>query len=80
MRVHIFTFILWEIFKFANSAEGHSGYAVPWIPSRLLPFHYDSSYHDFHHSKNVGNYSTTFYLFELILGYNKAFFEYKLGK
>lgn len=57
------------------SSEGHSSYEFPWTPFRILPFIYGSSYHDFHHTKNVGNYATSFYISELILGTNTVFFD-----
>jgi sterol desaturase/sphingolipid hydroxylase (fatty acid hydroxylase superfamily) len=80
MKVHFFTFIMWEFYKVANSFDAHSAYVLPWFPTRLIPFHYDSSYHEFHHSRNIGNFSTSFYLYELIFGFNKLFFDMKLGK
>ena len=46
----------------------------------MHPLVYGSGYHDFHHSKNVGNFATSFYLFELILGTNKVFFDRELAE
>jgi len=68
------------VFKLYNTSEGHSGYVFKWSPSRLLPFNWDVSYHEFHHSKNDGNYATSFYIVELLLGFNKSFFKYRYGK
>lgn len=68
------------IYKLYNSCEGHSGYDFPWSPARLIPLVYGASYHDFHHSKNIGNYATRFYLVELIIGTNKEFFDYEFEK
>lgn len=75
----MFVFIFWQTYKVFNSVEGHSGYRLPWIPTRVHPLVYGSGYHDFHHSKNTGNYATSFYLFELILGTNKLFFDRELA-
>lgn len=79
-KTHIFVFFLWQIYKIYLSTEGHSGYEFPWSPFRILPFIYGPSYHDFHHSKNVGNYSASIYVFELLTGTNKAFFDRVLGE
>lgn len=79
-RVHIFVLFLWLIYKTFLSTEGHSGYEFPWSPTRILPFVYGSSYHDFHHSKNVGNYSASIYVFELLAGTNKTFFDRVLAE
>jgi sterol desaturase/sphingolipid hydroxylase (fatty acid hydroxylase superfamily) len=53
---------------------------LPWSPSKALPLVYNSAYHNFHHSKSIGNYATSFYLFELIIGTNKTFFDLELAK
>lgn len=79
-KTHIFVFFLWQIYKVFLSTEGHSGYEFPWCPFRILPFIYGPSYHDFHHSKNVGNYSASIYVFELLAGTNNAFFDRVLGE
>lgn len=79
-KVHIFIFIFWQTYKLYNSAEGHCGYEFPWSPTRVLPLIYGARYHDFHHSKNVGNYATSFYLIELLWGTNKVFFDRELAE
>lgn len=48
--------------------EAHSGYEFPWSPMRVLPFVGGPSFHDHHHSNNVGNYAGSCYLWDLMLG------------
>lgn len=78
--MHVFTFIIWAIWKMYNSTEGHCRYNFGWSPLRLLPFNVDASYHEFHHSKNDGNYSGTVYLYDFLFGWNKSYWEYKFGE
>ena len=40
----------------------------------MLPFVIGPCYHDHHHSHNVGNYSGSCYLWDLVLGTGEHFF------
>lgn len=71
--VHFFTWIVWSIFKLFGSQEIHSGYIFPWSPHRIIPLYYETSYHYFHHSVNLGNYAGNIYVLEMIFGTNKLF-------
>ena len=42
----------------------------------MLPFGSDYGYHVYHHSNNVGNYSSFFTLWDTVFGSNKAYYEY----
>jgi sterol desaturase/sphingolipid hydroxylase (fatty acid hydroxylase superfamily) len=79
MDVHVFVFFFWQTYKMFIAYEGHSRYQIPWSPSRVIPFYYNSSYHVYHHTHNDGNYSTALYPIEVILGTNKSFFDRELG-
>jgi sterol desaturase/sphingolipid hydroxylase (fatty acid hydroxylase superfamily) len=80
MNVHVFFFFFWQSYKLFISSETHSGYNFPWSPTVIIPFVYAPSYHNHHHSKNDGNYSATVYVFEMLLGTNKSFFDRELAK
>ena len=70
-----FTFLrVWETFDL------HCGFETPWSPYRVLPFASSAEYHDFHHSHNVGNYSSMFSIWDTVYGKNRAFFEYYQAK
>jgi len=74
-RMHVFTYIIWNIFRNAESSDGHSGYEFSWSPFRLLPFATSATYHDFHHLYNIGNFSSFFSLWDTISGTNVKFYE-----
>jgi sterol desaturase/sphingolipid hydroxylase (fatty acid hydroxylase superfamily) len=67
-RAHIITFIFWGIVRLGESSDGHSGYEFPWSPFRFLPMTTSATYHDFHHLKNIGNYSSVFRTWDTIFG------------
>lgn len=75
-RIHFFTFIVWIIYKFGEALDGHTGYDFSWSPYRLIPFSASASYHDYHHSHNVGNYSSMLTIWDSIFGTNKAYHEF----
>lgn len=52
----------------AATIDAHSGYEFPWNPYRCLPMASSATYHDFHHSKNVGNFSGAFTYLDYIFG------------
>jgi methylsterol monooxygenase len=79
INVHVFIFFFWQTYKMLVSTEGHSRYQIPWSPTRVVPFYYDTSYHVYHHTQNDGNYSTALYPIEVILGTNKSFFDRELA-
>jgi sterol desaturase/sphingolipid hydroxylase (fatty acid hydroxylase superfamily) len=73
-RMHYVTFLLWGVIRIGETVDGHSGYEFSWSPYRLIPFSTSSIYHSFHHSHNVGNYSSFFSIWDTINGTNKAFY------
>ena len=74
-RVHCFTFFFWVCFKMLTTSEGHSGYELPWSPMRIAPFISGPSYHDHHHSHNIGNYAGSCYLWDLALDSNTHYMD-----
>ena len=63
-KAHCFMFLFWQMWKIFESTEAHCGYEFPWSPIRILPFASGPSFHDFHHSKNVGTYCGIIYLWD----------------
>lgn len=74
-RMHAYTYLLWGTYRIANTVIGHSGYDFPLNFSELLPFTSSTTYHDYHHSANVGNYSGAFILWDTVFNWNKDFFK-----
>jgi len=54
---HVVTVYAWVVVRQWEAAEGHCGYHLPFSPLRLLPGHHGADFHDFHHSRLVGNYA-----------------------
>jgi sterol desaturase/sphingolipid hydroxylase (fatty acid hydroxylase superfamily) len=75
-NLHIFTFAIWGKVRLTETLEDHSGYEFPWSPFRLIPFSASAAYHDFHHSHNVGNYSSFFSFWDTLCGTNKDYYNY----
>jgi sterol desaturase/sphingolipid hydroxylase (fatty acid hydroxylase superfamily) len=74
-NMHYFGYLVWVFIRVSETNSGHCGYDFPWNPYSLIPFSTTSPYHDFHHSKNVGNYSSLFRTWDTIFGTNKVYFE-----
>lgn len=85
-HVHFVTYVMWLNLRIAESMEGHSGYIFPKAVSVLLgnfmalnPFMgTEAAYHEFHHSRNVGNYSTFFTVWDTVFGSNADYYQYLL--
>lgn len=85
-KCHFITFLIWATCRICETHESHSGYDFP-VPISLLlgnlfklipPFlgvTTDSAYHDYHHSKNVGNYSSFTIIWDSLFGTNTTYFE-----
>ena len=68
--MHVRTLLAWTLIRTGETADGHSGYEVPWSPYRLVPFAAGARYHDFHHTHNLGNYSSMSSLWDTVMGSN----------
>jgi sterol desaturase/sphingolipid hydroxylase (fatty acid hydroxylase superfamily) len=75
-HMHITTVLSFTVLRVWETMDLHCGYEFPWSPFRLLPFASSAEYHDFHHSHNVGNYSSMFSFWDTIYGKNIDFFEH----
>jgi len=74
-RMHVFTTMIWAILRVLEIHDGHSGYEFPWSIFRLIPFGTDATYHDFHHTRNVGNYSSFMTIWDSVFNTNIDFYE-----
>lgn len=75
-RMHYCTVLLWTVVRVCETLDGHCGYEFSWSPYRLIPFSTSAAYHDFHHSHNVGNFSSFFSFWDTLFGQNKDFYIY----
>lgn len=60
--VHPLVFVLWFSWRLEETYEAHSGYCFSntWLGRVGLLHGHHASHHDFHHSRNVGNYGSAF--------------------
>ena len=75
-HTHMVTVFAYYIVRMIETTEGHSGYEFPGSPFYLLPFGTGYAYHAFHHSKNIGNYSSFFTLWDTVCGDNETFYNW----
>jgi len=75
-RIHIFTVLIWTAFRTTETIEDHSGYEFSFSPYRFIPFSGSASYHDFHHTHNIGNYASFFHIWDSLFGTNEAYFKH----
>eukprot|EP00030_Apusomonadida_sp_AF-17_P005896 a676613_317.p1 GENE.a676613_317~~a676613_317.p1 ORF type:complete len:322 (-),score=116.69 a676613_317:21-959(-) len=65
---HLLTLWIWLVVRLFQTIEVHSGYDFPWSLNRWIPFWGGAIFHDFHHEKFDGNYSSTFTLWDKVFG------------
>jgi len=72
---HIVTIWGFTILGIGATIEQHSGYDFPFSPYGIFPFTFASSYHDYHHTRAKGNYSSNFVYLDLIFGNNHEYYN-----
>ncbi|XP_016649743.1 PREDICTED: methylsterol monooxygenase 1-1-like [Prunus mume] len=73
--VHIVTYWLWFISRQLEAIETHSGYLLPWTPTKYIPFYGGAEYHDYHHfvgKHSKSNFASIFTYCDYIYGTNKG--------
>ena len=65
---HIITYTIFAFYRIIETHEVHCGYEMPVSIFPVFPFSTNATYHNFHHSKNVGNYATFFTFWDDIFG------------
>lgn len=73
MPVHYITIIVWLTLRLMETCDGHSGYDWSWGQLVFIPWKLDGDYHDFHHSKNVGNYGSMFSFWDNYMKSNEIY-------
>jgi len=76
-HMHFATYLAWIVVRTGEGVDGHCGYEFPWSPFRLIPFAASASYHDYHHTHNIGNYSSFLTIWDSIFGDNSTYLEYQ---
>ncbi|PQM39751.1 methylsterol monooxygenase 1-1 [Prunus yedoensis var. nudiflora] len=68
---HIITYWLWFILRQLEAIETHSGYLLPWTPTKYIPFYGGAEYHDYHHfvgEQSKSNFASIFTYCDYIYG------------
>lgn len=73
-KCHFTTMLTWLFLRTWETTDGHSGYDFPWVMFRTLPFGGDARYHNFHHSKNVGNYCSLLTIWDTVFDTNTDYY------
>ena len=74
-KMHYWTLIIWGLVRIQQSLDAHCGYEFPWSPFGLIPFGASATYHHWHHTKNVGNYSSYMTIWDTIFDSNADYYE-----
>ena len=72
---HFSTFSIFGMLRIIETLDSHSGYDFPFSMFHLVPFGTGASYHYFHHTHNVGCYSSFFTLWDTVFDSNKEYYE-----
>ena len=64
--LHILTMYLWITFRLFQAIDAHSGYEFPWSLHNWLPVWAGADWHDVHHERFIGNYSSSFRWWDLM--------------
>jgi sterol desaturase/sphingolipid hydroxylase (fatty acid hydroxylase superfamily) len=76
-HIHGMTLAIWILFRLVFTFEEHSGYDFPCHLNKVLPFTVSSDHHNYHHEKNIGNYSEFTGFWDKVFGTEEAYVEYR---
>jgi len=77
LKPHLLELWVWLFFRLWQEVDAHCGYDFPWSLHRFLPIWGGSEFHDFHHMNFVGNYGSTFRIWDKICGTDQKFHAFK---
>jgi sterol desaturase/sphingolipid hydroxylase (fatty acid hydroxylase superfamily) len=78
-KIHSFTTALWIIIRIVKTTHAHCGYKFPWALLTTLPGQTGSEFHNYHHAKFIGNYSSFFIFWDYAMGtVHPGYLEYKM--
>ncbi|KAL1830143.1 hypothetical protein ACET3Z_008555 [Daucus carota] len=73
---HMITFWLWIALRQMEAIETHSGYDIPWSPTKFIPFYGGADHHDYHHyvgGQSHSNFASVFTYCDYIYGTDKGY-------
>lgn len=57
---HLYTLMLWQVFRNFEAIDIHSGYEFPYSLKSLIPAYAGTHHHDYHHYIHSGNFASVF--------------------
>jgi methylsterol monooxygenase/4-alpha-methyl-delta7-sterol-4alpha-methyl oxidase len=72
-----FQFGLWLLYA---NFDDHLGYNFPWSPVRWFPLAAATEAHEFHHSVNLGCFSSKLALYDMMFGTDKAYHKWQRNR
>ena len=79
--MHCATWWFWLIIRLSEAVDGHCGYELPFSPFGVAwPLRPSGAEHDWHHSKNVGNFGSLLVLWDEICGTSRRAYLERTGK
>ncbi len=73
-QLHFYTWLIYFSLRTIESVDSHCGYEFPWSLIKSLPLQIPASFHDWHHSANIGNYSAWFCHWDIFFGTEKGYY------
>ncbi|EPS64399.1 hypothetical protein M569_10383, partial [Genlisea aurea] len=77
---HMITFWLWIVLRQTEAIDTHSGYDLPWSPTKYIPFYGGPDYHDYHHyvgKQSQSNFASVFTYCDYLYGTDKGYRYHK---
>lgn len=59
-NLHVLTMLTWITLRLFQAIDAHSGYDLPFSLHHIVPCWGGAAFHDVHHEKFIGNYSSSF--------------------
>lgn len=72
-----FQFGLWMLYA---NFDDHLGYAFPWSPVRWFPFAATTDCHEFHHSVNMGSFSSKLSVYDILFGTHQSYRRWRQSR
>lgn len=77
VNLHMFTMLIWVAVRLIETVDVHAGFSFPWSVDKYIPFWGGADFHDYHHMRIMGNYSSTFRWLDWVFGTDRNYKNYK---
>lgn len=74
---HLYTLMLWQLFRNFEAIDIHSGYELPYSLKSLFPAYAGAQHHDYHHFMHSGNFASVFTWCDHLYGTDLGYKNYK---